>query len=572
MTGTLHVGHTRLERRAHGWFVICSTEMLGEAEEWWISAETAFVGALDVSPTPFLSVATLLAARHGLDIEIAEPVADMHVTNCRAAASLLHEWWGWRVPQIRYVNSATAHAPIDHGPTAQAPTAQAPADQASAERISDESHPADTLTGLLFTRGVDSTSVMLQGLDGDGPRADLLIFVDGIEPVHSPLTRAQNWRDTIAVADSVGLPVARLHTNLRSIAERWIRWEDSHGAVLIGSALALGRSLGSLIIASTSPADSSVAFGSHPDLDPLWATTSTIVVPGDPNGSRLDRLRRIVRRPELLPMLKFCWAGDQRGNCGRCRKCLLTASAFVAIDEANLIPMVFDAPLSISAIRALPSSPSVLMAELLGALRTSTPAPTERAFVDTLCDAWQEVVDRCAVAEHALITSEPHFGTIALDAHELCMTDVDHQRPNRWCLIDTYSPGHCRLAWELSTHWGPGLVSIAVGEPVAPPPAVAQRMMRTAIARCWWSDDDRLELERLLEAVRAGCVPYQVMSPDRADMVRSDLPTSARSLVLGLDQLESAWPTSADLESHWFAAVRVALHHVRLPADQLLPA
>ena len=541
MTGTLQLGSTRLDRRGNDWFVVCPVELLGEASDWWISVETAFVGALDVSPSPFLSVATLLAALHGQDIEIVEPVSDVHVANCRAAAAILHEWWGWRVPQVRYVSSA-----VDQSPT---------------EPDVDESGPSESLTGLLFTRGVDSTSVLLQGLDGDGPRADLLIFVDGIEPVHSPLTVAQNWRDIAAVADSIGLPVARLHTNLRSVVEHWIRWEDSHGAVLIGTALALGRSLRSLLIAPTSPASGTSAFGSHPELDPLWSTAGTTVVPADPRGSRVDRLRRIVHRPEILPTLKFCWASDQRGNCGRCRKCLMTASAFVAIGETNLIPVVFDAPLSISAIRALPSSPSTLMAEVLAALRTSTPPPSERAFVDLLCDAWQDVLDRCAAAGNAHPTEATHYDAIAIDAHALCLTDVDLERPNRWCLIGTYSEGHCRLAWELSTNWGPGLVSIAVGEPLAPPPAVAQRMMQTAIARCWWSDG----------AVRAGCVPFQVMSPDRADRVRSGLPASARGLVLGLDQIECGWPADPDLESHWYAAVRVALHDAAVSMDQLVP-
>jgi hypothetical protein len=552
MTGTLQLGSTRLERRADEWFVVCPAELLGETTEWWISVETAFVGALDVSPAPFLSVATLLAARHGQDIEIVEPVAEVHVANCRAAAAILHEWWGWRIPQIRSV-----------------PTT---ADQAATESVFDESRPDDSLTGLLFTRGVDSTSVLLQGLEGDGPRADLLIFVDGIEPVYSPLTSAQNWRDIVAVADTLGLPVARLHTNLRTVAERWIRWEDAHGAVLIGTALALGRSLTSLLIAPTSPATGTAAFGSHPELDPLWSTAHTTVVAADPRGSRVDRLRRIVRRPEMLRTLKFCWASDQRGNCGRCRKCLMTASAFVAIGETTLIPVVFDAPLSVAAIRALPSNPSTLMAEVLAALRTSTPAPAERAFVDLLCDAWQDVMDRCAAAGNANLTDAPSHGAIAIDAHALCLTDVDHVRANRWCLIDTYSEGHCRLAWKLSTNWGPGLVSLAVGEPLAPPPAVAQRMMQTAIARCWWSDGDRLDLDRALAALQAGCVPFQVMSPDRAHVVRCGLPASARGLVLGLDQIESGWPTDADLESHWYAAVRIALHQAAVSMDQLVPA
>ena len=102
MTGTLQLGLTRLERRGDEWFVVCPTSLLGEETDWWIAVETAFVGALDVSVAPFLSVATLLAARHGQDIEIAERVADVHVTDCRAAATILHEWWGWRVPPGRW--------------------------------------------------------------------------------------------------------------------------------------------------------------------------------------------------------------------------------------------------------------------------------------------------------------------------------------------------------------------------------------------------------------------------------------------------------------------------------------
>jgi hypothetical protein len=419
----MRLGSARLEPYEDGWRIVCSVDLQGVTADWWIAVETAAAASLDVSAAPFLSVATLLASRHGEDLYIEQPVSSRHVHNCRAAARIFAGWWGWHVPQFDAVEYRERE-PLQSG-----------------------------RTGLLFTRGVDSTSVLLQGLSGEGPQPDVLIFVDELERSFSRVTEARNLADIRTMAAMVELPVARVRTNLRQIAEQWIRWEDAHGAVLLGTALALGGHLSTIVIAPTNPI--------HVDA---------------PFGTRSERMHRVAQRRDLLPLIKLCWQGDQRGNCGRCRKCLVAASALVAVNEAKAIPLMFDTSPTVDAIRRLPPTRSRTVLELIDTLDAAASANADPGFVISLRDAWREFVAKTQAA--AAATNAPVKEDDADYMHQLCLSDPDHQRPITWCVVDDHLPQLSGLAWSLSSHWGPGLVSLSVGSPPMPPPDATSRLLR----------------------------------------------------------------------------------------------
>lgn len=90
----------------------------------------------------------------------------------------------------------------------------------------------------------------------------------------------------------------------------------------------------------------SVPAGSHPLLDPLFASEWLTF---DHHGLELGRPGKvadlIARHPELLPYLKVCYTEDDAGNCGRCRKCLWTMIALLGaggLHRASLFPDEID--------------------------------------------------------------------------------------------------------------------------------------------------------------------------------------------------------------------------------------
>jgi hypothetical protein len=523
----MRLGSARLEPYEDGWRIVCSVDLQGVTADWWIAVETAAAASLDVSAAPFLSVATLLASRHGEDLYIEQPVSSRHVHNCRAAARIFAGWWGWHVPQFDAVEYRERE-PLQSG-----------------------------RTGLLFTRGVDSTSVLLQGLSGEGPQPDVLIFVDELERSFSRVTEARNLADIRTMAAMVELPVARVRTNLRQIAEQWIRWEDAHGAVLLGTALALGGHLSTIVIAPTNPIHVDAPFGSTPFLDPCWSTDRTAVVAADPLSTRSERMHRVAQRRDLLPLIKLCWQGDQRGNCGRCRKCLVAASALVAVNEAKAIPLMFDTSPTVDAIRRLPPTRSRTVLELIDTLDAAASANADPGFVISLRDAWREFVAKTQAA--AAATNAPVKEDDADYMHQLCLSDPDHQRPITWCVVDDHLPQLSGLAWSLSSHWGPGLVSLSVGSPPMPPPDATSRMLRSATVRCWWSSGTALDEVRLRESLDHGCVPLQFMDPHEATALRATLPLDLAVIVRSVDEVPQGRPDETACESIWFAAIRAVV-------------
>lgn len=117
-----------------------------------------------------------------------------------------------------------------------------------------------------------------------------------------------------------------------------------HGALLASVSLLLG--FGRTFIAASHTYDDLEPWGSHALLDPLWSTESCEIVYDGGEARRIDKVREIARRPELLASLRVC-ANDARGqNCGVCEKCIRTMTelrlvrasspAFPALDPKQL--------------------------------------------------------------------------------------------------------------------------------------------------------------------------------------------------------------------------------------------
>jgi polysaccharide pyruvyl transferase WcaK-like protein len=319
---------------------------------------------IDASATPLLPIATTIAARLGTDLVIDAPVDARALENAHRASSILEEWWEWRRPLIL---PATTTLPVD---------------------------PAAGV-GLWFSRGVDSTHTLLRALAGelvvDGRAAQVthLLGLDWIDPPFVVLSTPDVWSETEQAAASIDMPLLRFTTDVRRVLDPIMSWEQSHGAVFAGLGLLVGPRLGTVLISGCAAANA-LPFGSHPALDPLWSTSGTSVVNIGADYRRSAKVARIARDPWAMRRLKVCWKADTARNCGRCSKCLVTATMLHAVGALGNTDR-FDCALSADAVHSLAMSPEPLptlpgsVDEILGILG---PRDVE------LRSAWEAVRDR----------------------------------------------------------------------------------------------------------------------------------------------------------------------------------
>lgn len=137
---------------------------------------------------------------------------------------------------------------------------------------------------------------------------------------------------TTSALEAYGLDLVTPVTNVRRLDGNvfHLDWMFSdHGAMLSAFAHLLTGRLWSASIASTYDLDELGPWGSHPLLDPWFGSTELRVLHDSPDLSRMQKLRSLASRPEVLNSLDVCVYWFQRldqavPNCGCCEKCLRT--------------------------------------------------------------------------------------------------------------------------------------------------------------------------------------------------------------------------------------------------------
>jgi hypothetical protein len=271
--------------------------------------------AIDDSVVPFVPMAGVAALVFGQDLDVSTPISAAQALNARAALTLLAGWIQRRIPGVT--------GPIDVEPTAA---------------------PSDGV-GLLFTRGIDSWSSLLEHRH----RVTHLLFVDGVEPRMSPAARERVLADHESVATDLGLPLVTMRTNARDHLDPWCSWEYTHGAVLATAALVLAPFIGEALIASSHAPIYTKPWGTHPELDPLWSTPAVRFHHDGRGFTRWQKIERVAAYQPALDSLHVCWVGGGDRNCGRCHKCLVTMTALAEIGVLDRCRR-FDAPLDVDAV------------------------------------------------------------------------------------------------------------------------------------------------------------------------------------------------------------------------------
>jgi hypothetical protein len=234
-----------------------------------------------------------------------------------------------------------------------------------------------------FSGGVDSLHMLLRNRAlyerGDPSYIADALVIHGfdigkrayrLEHEHFALTLAR-LEEPAAAMD---LRLLACSTNLRHLPTRPGDWSTlHHGAALAAVAHAATRGSAQAFIASTFDLAHLMPWGSHPLLDPHYASQRVSFVHEGGRFSRLAKVRDIARTPHGLASLRVCPANAPgRLNCGACEKCIRTRLELLAagIDESPAFGANAMAASQLAGMLAIESAHQIAYyEELLTALR-----------------------------------------------------------------------------------------------------------------------------------------------------------------------------------------------------------
>ncbi|HET9470920.1 MAG TPA: hypothetical protein VFO24_07420, partial [Usitatibacter sp.] len=196
---------------------------------------------------------------------------------------------------------------------------------------------ANPAAAAYLTGGVDSIHLLSanrRDFPADHPaRFSCALWIRGLDypgAEESPWAVSQYARldaPLREIADDLGVPLARITTNLRRLdpdlaffAHRYL------GAALLAGAHLLTRRFTTVALASSWPAEHLVPWGTHPLLDVNFGSAALEVRHEALGLRRLDKLKALRECPRALDRLISCSDAPAGAaiNCGRCTKCVRT--------------------------------------------------------------------------------------------------------------------------------------------------------------------------------------------------------------------------------------------------------
>jgi hypothetical protein len=306
-----------------------------------------FSGGVGDDATAAVPLALLLAMRYGDDLEVAGRIdPELH-----ARLDLIQSYYHAMDPSLTPVEVHVAGLL--------------------------EASPPAAFAGACLSRGVDSLYVCARGPTAAGP-IDCAVFVDRLEPIHDAAVRKAEIALARQAAEQVGLPLVLVEApGLRTLTDGLFDWEDAVGAGLAWIAHNLAGGLARFVVPSTDSLHAIGPCGTSPILDPLFSSGRVSIEHADVVATRLEKVEWLARnRPELLPLLKVCFAENRTDNCGRCPKCLYTVACLRvagALEQATGFPPELD----LAALDAVPPGQLSTLYEF-----------------SKLCDAASEIGDR----------------------------------------------------------------------------------------------------------------------------------------------------------------------------------
>jgi hypothetical protein len=285
----------------------------------WFEVPAGCGDALSQRGDPFLPPLLMHSLIHPARVVIEADLSPYLVTSVKRVAALLEDW---NLPPER-----ARGAVVDiRGPLV------APAHRGHA-------------VGAFFSGGVDSFYTVLKNITryptNDARALTHLVMLHGFDVREEDTALFARLsgplRDAAAALGRGFLPV---RTNARALFGS-DDFDFTHGVVLAGVAHAIAGMFHTVYVASSYPYSELRPWGSHPVLDPLWASERLDFVHDGAERSRPEKIAFISSSPVALRALRVCWMQRDAYNCGKCEKCIRTMLGLAAhgvLEQATAFP------------------------------------------------------------------------------------------------------------------------------------------------------------------------------------------------------------------------------------------
>jgi hypothetical protein len=213
---------------------------------------------------------------------------------------------------------------------------------------------------VAFSGGVDS-SLTVQRRVATGELASG-VLVQGLDiPLGDEAAFATARAGAAASLGAMGLRCHSIRTNVRSLGRKpFLHWEQETFGIWLAAAMSCMEPWHDrAFIASSYPyRHLALACGSNPVTDRFLGSGATPYVHDGADLSRVEKAAALAAEPRLADRLRVCFDREgQGGNCGRCRKCMLTQLClWLGGDSA---PKAFPRPCRLEDIRTIQLPPSI---------------------------------------------------------------------------------------------------------------------------------------------------------------------------------------------------------------------
>ncbi len=283
----------------------------------YIETEKEFAGDINCHPHAFLTGCFIPAMHLGekrihLEADICPALAE----GLRTAMAILQTWSGGRLRPLALEAGKLAGARYPSKARRAALFMSGGIDSLAALRLNHQRYPKTHpgfIKDCLLVHGFDIGGVVARGMK------------------YHVFERAK--RAMAAVAADTGVSLIPVYTNIRHLCDDRDLWLTRFfGAVLAAVAHAFDGRINLAYIGSSYDLPNLAPCGSHPLLDPEYASYDLKIRHRDVEVSRIDKIRAIADWDVALDNLRVCLANvEKRLNCGRCEKCVRTMLGLEAV-------------------------------------------------------------------------------------------------------------------------------------------------------------------------------------------------------------------------------------------------
>lgn len=306
----LTVSRTQVDEIDSGEIRVSTTiDVGGEKYPIWYIHPNTIEPIADHLGDIWFPAALLTAMSQGLPLVVEDAVSQRMARRSRDVQEIYASWFPRRMQMTT----------IDVG--APEPSAAAEAKRGHPDR----SQPPNVAT--TFTAGVDSFHTLIRNED----RVTHLLYFFGLDfGLDDPKHAKRIQRSLQEVADDGGTELLVARTNVRDFMRPYLPWgQMSHGATLVGAAVALSAEFDELLIPASHRYRGLRPWGSSPLVDPQWSSDRLEVFHDGCIANRLEKIEEIQDHRLVQKHLRVCArrvAKRKRVNCGKCRKCMITAA------------------------------------------------------------------------------------------------------------------------------------------------------------------------------------------------------------------------------------------------------